>query len=293
MSSWCWARRPPRSRRRWPGAASGAGSIERPQDGLASSLRIGLDAAAEDAATDAVLVVLGDQPGLRTDVVRTVLAAGEATALPIVRPRYERDGAPNPVLLRRAAWALAAGARGRPRTRAAPRGAPRARPRGRGRGLDPGRRHARGPRGGGVGQRRCAVRTRSRPMTTPERPAGKRATGDAKAKGASPRAKKPRTAAAPTTAPAATRPAKDPATLEAAWADRVRANREQAERFRETQEQRLLRPGLRAVRRRSRGGPASPRSTSSRNRPARTRRGSTSGRVPVAMPCRSHSASAR
>ena len=80
---------------------------ERHRDGLASSLRVGLDAASS-AATEAVLVVLGDQPGLRPEVVREVVAGARATDLPIVRPRYERDGAPNPVLVRRAAWALAA-----------------------------------------------------------------------------------------------------------------------------------------------------------------------------------------
>ena len=81
---------------------------ERPQDGLASSLRIGLEAAAEDPTVDAVLIVLGDQPGLRPEVIEVVLAAAATTGRPIVRPRYEGDGAPNPVLVRRAAWSLAA-----------------------------------------------------------------------------------------------------------------------------------------------------------------------------------------
>jgi CTP:molybdopterin cytidylyltransferase MocA len=84
----------------------------RPQGGLSSSLRAGLDAAAEDPATDAVLVALGDQPGLRPDVVAAVVAAGGATSRPIVRARYPADGAPNPVLVRRSAWALAAGLHG-------------------------------------------------------------------------------------------------------------------------------------------------------------------------------------
>ena len=79
----------------------------RPQDGLASSLRVGLEAAAEDPTVDAVLVVLGDQPGLRADVIRAVMAAVDPAGRPIVRPRYERDGAPNPVLVRRSAWSLA------------------------------------------------------------------------------------------------------------------------------------------------------------------------------------------
>lgn len=81
----------------------------RPEDGLSSSVRVGLDAAAEDPATDAVLVVLGDQPRLRAGVVRAVLDEAERTDRPIVRVRYAEDGAPNPVLVRRDAWALAAG----------------------------------------------------------------------------------------------------------------------------------------------------------------------------------------
>jgi molybdenum cofactor cytidylyltransferase len=81
----------------------------RPEDGLASSLGVGLDAAAEDPAADAVLVVLGDQPSVRPEVLRAVIDAAGGTDRPIVRPRYTSDGAPNPVLVRREAWALAAG----------------------------------------------------------------------------------------------------------------------------------------------------------------------------------------
>jgi CTP:molybdopterin cytidylyltransferase MocA len=84
----------------------------RPTDGLASSLRVGLDAAAEDRAAEAVLVVLGDQPSVRPEVLRAVIDAAAETDLPIVRPRYTADGAPNPVLVRREAWALAAGLEG-------------------------------------------------------------------------------------------------------------------------------------------------------------------------------------
>jgi len=53
--------------------------------------------------------VLGDQPSIRADVVRAVVDAARATDRPIVRPRYSGDGAPNPVLVRREAWPLAAG----------------------------------------------------------------------------------------------------------------------------------------------------------------------------------------
>jgi CTP:molybdopterin cytidylyltransferase MocA len=85
---------------------------ERPGDGLSSSLRIGLDAAAEDAGVEAVLVVLGDQPAIRPVTIRAVLEAAEANPFLFVRARHAADGAPNPVLVRRAAWAMAAGMSG-------------------------------------------------------------------------------------------------------------------------------------------------------------------------------------
>ncbi len=84
----------------------------RPEDGLSSSLRVGLATAMADAAADAVIVVLGDQPAIRSDVVRAVVDAAETSQLPIVRPRYAADDAPNPVVLRRAAWPLAEGIEG-------------------------------------------------------------------------------------------------------------------------------------------------------------------------------------
>jgi SAM-dependent methyltransferase len=71
-------------------------------------------------------------------------------------------------------------------------------------------------------------------MTKAEQPAPRRPSAKAKATGA-----KATNATSGGDGPAATdptqRPAKDPAVLEAAWAELVRANREQAERFRETQ----------------------------------------------------------
>ncbi len=81
----------------------------RPQDGLSSSLRVGLDAAAEDPLAEAVIVVLGDQPSVRPAVIRAVVAAAATAPEPIIRARYADDDAPNPVLIRRSAWALAAG----------------------------------------------------------------------------------------------------------------------------------------------------------------------------------------
>jgi molybdenum cofactor cytidylyltransferase len=84
----------------------------RPNDGLSSSLRVGLAAAALDAGTEAVIVALGDQPRLRADVITAVIDAaspgGSAGLSPLVRVRYVQDEAPNPVLVRRSAWTLAA-----------------------------------------------------------------------------------------------------------------------------------------------------------------------------------------
>ena len=85
---------------------------ERPGDGLSSSLRLGLDAASEDPATEAVVVLLGDQPAIRPGVIRAVVEAARGSAAPFVRACYVADGAPNPVLVRRVAWARAAGLSG-------------------------------------------------------------------------------------------------------------------------------------------------------------------------------------
>lgn len=84
----------------------------RPQDGLSSSLRVGLDAAAEDPAADSVVVILGDQPAVRATVIAAIVEAAGTSPAPIIRVRYASDGAPNPVLIRRSAWALAAGISG-------------------------------------------------------------------------------------------------------------------------------------------------------------------------------------
>ena len=43
---------------------------------------------------------------------QTSSSAAETAAVPIVRPRYAADDAPNPVVLRRAAWLLAEGVDG-------------------------------------------------------------------------------------------------------------------------------------------------------------------------------------
>ena len=81
-----------------------------PGRGLASSLREGLAALPPDA--EAALIVLGDQPRIRAEVIHAVARAWREGARPIVVPRYAAGGALNPVLLARKSWPLAAGLEG-------------------------------------------------------------------------------------------------------------------------------------------------------------------------------------
>ncbi len=86
-----------------------------PERGLASSLRVGLIEMArpELASARAALIMLGDQPRVRLGVMRALLAAAATTPMSlIVAPRYAEGGGSNPVLVRRAAWPLAAGMEG-------------------------------------------------------------------------------------------------------------------------------------------------------------------------------------
>jgi molybdenum cofactor cytidylyltransferase len=75
--------------------------------GLSTSLRCGLAALPADAG--AALVLLGDQPMIRLDVITRLAAAWRAGAGPILRPRYAGSpGTPgHPVLLERTVWPLA------------------------------------------------------------------------------------------------------------------------------------------------------------------------------------------
>ena len=82
----------------------------RPEDGLASSLRIGL--AAVEPAAKAAVIVLGDQPTIRPDVITALLAADPGGTAPAVLPAYASGGGANPVLLRRSAFQLADGLTG-------------------------------------------------------------------------------------------------------------------------------------------------------------------------------------
>ena len=81
-----------------------------PERGLATSLRLGLAAATAGPAPAGILVLLGDQPRVRPDVIAALLDASvsaRSDTLAVV-PEYADDGAQNPVLLLPAAWILVA-----------------------------------------------------------------------------------------------------------------------------------------------------------------------------------------
>ena len=66
-------------------------------EGMAASLRCGLTALGE--SVDAVVVALGDQPGVRPEAYARVIGAWRRTERPIVVPRYAGPSTPNhPVL---------------------------------------------------------------------------------------------------------------------------------------------------------------------------------------------------
>lgn len=81
-----------------------------PARGLASSLRVGIDAL--DDTAEGALIVLGDQPLLSVETIRTLLDASAEGAGPIVVPVYGGDGGRNPVFLAREAFRLVAEATG-------------------------------------------------------------------------------------------------------------------------------------------------------------------------------------
>jgi CTP:molybdopterin cytidylyltransferase MocA len=85
-----------------------------PEDGLSSSLRLGLATVAEltGPPPEAVLIGLGDQPRIDPGVIRELIAAVRTSDRPVLVPTYDRDDGPNPVLLRRAAFGLADDASG-------------------------------------------------------------------------------------------------------------------------------------------------------------------------------------
>ena len=79
-----------------------------PGRGQSSSLQLGLAAAAAaDPPVDAAVILLGDQPLVRPETIRILMARLGASTRRIVMPSYARGGGSNPVVLRRSAFEIA------------------------------------------------------------------------------------------------------------------------------------------------------------------------------------------
>jgi molybdenum cofactor cytidylyltransferase len=84
-----------------------------PSRGLSSSLQLGWSwAMARVPTPDAVLLVLGDQPLLRAEVVRALIAEPLDPRRPLIATRYSEHAARNPVRIEPEAEALIAGGSG-------------------------------------------------------------------------------------------------------------------------------------------------------------------------------------
>ena len=82
-----------------------------PELGMAQTVRLGLAAlAARHPDAEASLVLQGDQPSLRHDVLDAILSSWRTGGRPVVRPRYGGDPETpgHPVLLDRSIWNRAA-----------------------------------------------------------------------------------------------------------------------------------------------------------------------------------------
>lgn len=73
------------------------------QEGMASSLRVGLDAMARAGEADAALILLGDQPEVDPGVVQQLIERHAETRAGAVIPKYRYQRG-NPVLVDRSLW---------------------------------------------------------------------------------------------------------------------------------------------------------------------------------------------
>jgi molybdenum cofactor cytidylyltransferase len=73
------------------------------EEGIASSLRVGLDILSREPKLTHAFVALGDQPGIPEDVPAGLVVVAETATRPAIVPvyRYERS---NPVLFARSLW---------------------------------------------------------------------------------------------------------------------------------------------------------------------------------------------
>jgi molybdenum cofactor cytidylyltransferase len=84
---------------------TGTSVIENPEweEGMASSLRVGLDAVLRLSRADAVVIFLGDQPDISEEVVNGLIEARRSTKRQAIVPKYRYVWG-NPVLVERSLW---------------------------------------------------------------------------------------------------------------------------------------------------------------------------------------------
>jgi molybdenum cofactor cytidylyltransferase len=84
---------------------SGCTVVENPEweEGLASSLRVGLDAILRLSRAELVVLVMGDQPELSPEVVSKLLSAHRSSGRPAAVPRYRYMWG-HPIVFERSLW---------------------------------------------------------------------------------------------------------------------------------------------------------------------------------------------
>ncbi len=82
-----------------------AGVIENPEwhEGIASSIRVGLDALLQLSRCETALIVIGDQPNVSPEVVEELLISHKRSTHPVSVPKY-RYSRGNPVAVDRSLW---------------------------------------------------------------------------------------------------------------------------------------------------------------------------------------------
>ncbi|HJS71088.1 MAG TPA: nucleotidyltransferase family protein [Acidimicrobiia bacterium] len=73
------------------------------EEGIASSLRVALDALTRLSRCDKALIVIGDQPDVPVDTVRELLASHGSAGKPVTIPKYRYNWG-NPVIVERSLW---------------------------------------------------------------------------------------------------------------------------------------------------------------------------------------------
>lgn len=73
------------------------------EEGIASSIRVGLDVLSRDRRIDAAFIALGDQPRIPSEVPGALIAALEDSGRQAAVPKYRYERA-NPVLIHRSLW---------------------------------------------------------------------------------------------------------------------------------------------------------------------------------------------